>query len=226
MEINDDLCEIIGIILGDGHIHRTQNLITIVGSLEDFFYFKEIVIPLFERTFQVTPSMRRRNDRNAFYLMVCSKRIVDFLTLSCSMIRGSKEKAFIPPPIFTKQSFMISFLRGIFDTDGCLKFSKQSKNINYYPRVQIGLRQSPLAKELKTLFQVLGYSYSQWFDSRFNGLIFYQISGNINTRRWFDEIKPHNRVQISKYEFWSRFGYYLPKSSMEERIIKLSSTIF
>lgn len=51
MEINEDIAEMIGIILGDGHLHTIYNLITIVGSLEDKQYYQKQVIKLFSDQF-------------------------------------------------------------------------------------------------------------------------------------------------------------------------------
>ena len=52
-----NLAELIGIIMGDGHLHKKQNKITIVGSLEDFYYYKYHVIPLIKSLFDVNPRM-------------------------------------------------------------------------------------------------------------------------------------------------------------------------
>ncbi|PIN79659.1 hypothetical protein COV16_03080 [Candidatus Woesearchaeota archaeon CG10_big_fil_rev_8_21_14_0_10_34_8] len=67
------LAEIIGIILGDGHLHKKSNKITIVGSLEDFYYYKFHVIPLIRSIFVCNPKIRKRNDKNAYYIDFNSK---------------------------------------------------------------------------------------------------------------------------------------------------------
>jgi intein/homing endonuclease len=221
MEINEDVAELVGIILGDGHIHTKNNLITIVGSIEDLEYFKKRVMPLFELLFNKKPILKRRNDSNAYYLMIYSKEILDFLINEVGLKRGSKEKAHSPKKIISNKKLIPHFLRGLFDTDGCIKFSKQSKDINYYPRIQIALRHSPIAKELKELFKILNFNYGTWNESRFSGITFYQISGNKNTERWFKEISPNNPVHYTKYLFWKKYGYYIPKSTLEFRKSKL-----
>jgi len=148
MKINKYVAELIGIILGDGHPHTKSNLITIVGSLEDIYYYQKRVIWLFEFLFNKTPSLKKRNDLNAYYLMACSKKIMDFLVNEVKLKRGAKVNASVPEVISSNPKLIPYFLRGLFDTDGCIKFSKQTKKINYYPRVQIALRNSPLAYEL------------------------------------------------------------------------------
>tara|TARA_Y100000310_G_C20651562_1_gene799711 strand:- start:815 stop:1519 length:705 start_codon:yes stop_codon:yes gene_type:complete len=213
----EKLAELVGIILGDGHLHTKNNLITIVGSLEDLEYYKKRVIWLFQSLFNKTPSLKRRKDRNAYYLMVCSKEIMNFLVNEVGLKRGAKINASIPEMISSNPKLIPHFLRGLFDTDGCIKFSKQTKNVNYYPRVQIALRNSPLVYELSQMFDSTGFSYGSWTESRFNGITFYQISGKTNAERWFKEISPRNAVHTSKYAFWKKYGHYIPKSSLEFR---------
>jgi len=222
MGINEKSAELIGVILGDGHIHTKSNLITITGSLEDLEYYQNRVTPLFESLFSQTPKLKRRRDRNSYYLMICSKEIFNFFVNSVGLRRGSKKNASIPKAIYSDKKFMIAFLRGLFDTDGCIKFSKQSKNINYYPRIQIALRKSPMAYELGELFGRLGIKFGKWEEQRFSGIVFYQISGRTNANKWFKEISPQNVVHITKYDFWKKFGHYIPKSSLELRKNKLT----
>lgn len=221
MKINKYVAELVGIILGDGHIHTKNNLITIVGSLEDLNYYQERVTWLFQSLFNKTPSIRRRKDRNAYYLMIYSKPILNFLVNEIKLKRGTKSNASVPEAILSNKELIPYFLRGLFDTDGCIKFSKQSRKTNYYPRIQIALKNSRLAYGLGNLFDSIGFSYGTWKDSRFNGITYYQISGKKNAERWFREISPKNAVHKSKYEFWKKFGYCIPKSSLEFRKKKL-----
>ena len=159
MKINENIAELTGVILGDGHLHTKHNMITIVGSLEDLNYYQERVQRLFEKVFNKSATLRKRNDRNAYYLTLSSKKSMLFLTDVVGLKRGSKVNASIPKIIFSQKKYIRAFLRGLFDTDGCLKFSKQTKEIHYYPRVQIALRKSPLAVELAELFRALNFPF-------------------------------------------------------------------
>ena len=99
--------------------------------------------------------------------MLYSKKAVDFLVNNIGLKRGSKENASIPQIIFSERKMMVSFLRGLFDTDGCIKFSKQNKQINYYPRIQIALRTSQLALQLREIFNLLQFPYGTWKENQF-----------------------------------------------------------
>jgi DNA-binding transcriptional regulator WhiA len=131
MEENEKTAELVGAILGDGHLHTKNDLITIVGSLEDLDYYKDNLMPLFKENFGKEPALKRRNDRNAYYLLLSSKETMNFLTEKIGLKRGSKVNASVPKIALSNKNLARAFLRGLFDTDGCLKFSKQTKSIHY-----------------------------------------------------------------------------------------------
>ena len=224
MESNQKLrlAELVGIILGDGNLHGKSNCITIVGSLEDVYYYKYHVIPLIRSLFNVDPKLRKRNDRNAFYIDFCSKETMNFLTKNIGLVRGNKINAQIPNMIKESEKLIPYFLKGLFDTDGCLKFSKQSTDKNYYPRVRLAFKKSKFAKEVEEILVKSGFKYSRWEDRRFNIVVFYEISGKENLEGWMNNIRPANMVHTSKYLFWKKFGYYIPKSSLDSRLKALN----
>ncbi len=209
------LAELVGIILGDGHMHSTCNSLTIVGSLEDLNYYKQNVISLFYDLFGLKPTIRKRNSENAYYLQLENKEVFKFLMNDIGLIRGNKKNARIPKFILENKKLIPFFLRGLFDTDGCLKFSKQTRNKNYYPRLQFCFRDTFFAKQVKPLLENEGFSVGFWKENRYNGLVFYQISGKENLEAWMNKINPRNMVHVTKYLFWKKHGFYIPKSSLK-----------
>jgi len=219
------LAEFLGIILGDGNLNKKSNCITIVGSLEDFYYHKNYVIPLIKSLFNVNPKLRKRNDRNAYYIDFNSKHIMNYLTKVVGLIRGNKVNAEIPKIIVNNERLIPHFLRGLFDTDGCLKFSKQTKNKNYYPRIQLAFRDSKFAWQVKELLEKSKFNIGVWKDNRFNGAVFFQVSGKNNLEKWMMTVNSNNLVHKTKYLFWKKVGYYQPKSSLESRLRALNLNI-
>lgn len=213
-----ELAEFVGIVLGDGHLHKTQNCITITGSLEDFFYYKYSVIPLIKQLFNITYSFKKRNDRSSYYIFFNSQGIMQFLSKTLNMCRGNKINARIPIFIQKQDSYKKSFLRGLFDTDGCLKFSKQTKKFNYYPRIDIGFKQSDFVWRVIDLVKQLKFNYCVFFDNRNHTQVKFQISGEKNLEKWIKVIDSNNPVQKTKYLFWKKFGYYIPYSGLKMRI--------
>jgi len=219
---NQKLSEFIGVVLGDGNIHLKHNRITITGSIEDLYYYQSHVLPIIDELFNITPKLKRRNDRNSYYIYFYSKTVTDYLIKVVGLVRGNKEKASIPLLIVNNTKLYCHFLRGLFDTDGCIKFSRQGKQTNNYPRVQIALKNSPLAINVNNLLLELNFNFSKWHDTRVGNIIYYQISGKKNLERWMKIIKPKNPVHYTKYLYWKRFGYYIPKSTLNFRIEALN----
>lgn len=220
--LNKDLAELCGIIIGDGNLHKISNLITIVGSLDDKSYYENRVIPLFETIFNKKPFIKRRKDRNSYYLMIEVKNIMDFLIQKIGMARGPKLDAKIPKFIFDNKTFMISFLRGLFDTDGNLNFSKQNKKRAYYPRVRLCGKSYPMIEQIQVLLDELGFRYCNWKDKRSN-LLWYELSGKAMLEKWMRIINPRNPIHITKFMSWRKIGYRIPNQTLSERIKFLNS---
>lgn len=221
-EKNKEFAEFLGILLGDGNLNKSSNCITIVGSLEELDYYNNHIIPIIESLFEVTPKLRYRKDRNAIYIDFNSKDVMDYLTNSIDLVRGNKINAHVPSLIKNDVSLIPPFLRGLFDTDGCFKFSKQASQKNYYPRIQLCFSDTPFAHEVGDLLEKMRFNLGMWKDSRFNGLIFYQISGSDNLEKWMRIIGSSNPVQKTKYLIWKKYGFYIPKSSLKSRIEALN----
>lgn len=202
--INSEISELCGIILGDGNIHKSSNKITIVGSLNDLYYFKNRVIPLIKNNFIVRPYILRRNDRNAYYITIESKEFLNYF-LSIGLSRGPKINISIPRLILENKKFSINFIRGLFDTDGSVKFSKQNRKIGYYPRIRLYAKKSQLANEIGLILKKLNFNHSLCVDKRCD-VYHYEISGNKNFIRWFKEIKPQNLVHQNKYLIWRKLN--------------------
>ena len=155
--------------------------------------------------------------------MICSKEIIDFFINTIGLKRGPKKNIGIPKFIFDKKIFMISFLRGLFDTDGNLNFTKQNKKISYYPRVRLCNKSYPMIKQVRILLNELDFVYCTWTDKRSN-LLWYELSGEQILNKWINIIKPQNPVHITKYFLWRKLGYIIPNQNLDERIKFLNNT--
>lgn len=219
------VAELIGAIIGDGYLHLTENRIVITGSLEDQFYYKFRLIPLFKSVFHKEPKISFRKNQNACDLVLENKGVFDILVNKIGLVRGNKTHATVPSDLLKNIRLMKAFLRGLFDTDGSLKFSKQNKEINYYPRIRIALKDSQITEVLELILNSLKFNFSKTHDNRFSSFILcYEISGMKMLDKWVNEIGFGNMVHASKYLFWKKFGFHKIKSNLEERLnsLKLS----
>src|SRR3989338_2002203 len=205
------LAELYGIILGDCYVHKNGYSIIIVSNSEEEFYLKNRVMPFFETIFSKKPYFALRKDRNACYIQVNSKAIVNQFTDMFTMSKGEKSKCRVSKQIMKNRHLMSHFIRGLFDTDGCIKFSKQARQFNYYPRIQFYFKNGPLTNDLKSIIKNLGFNFSGYIDKRFGGLYVIQISGSENLNKWMNKIGSANPVHITKMLQWKNDGVVKPK---------------
>jgi intein/homing endonuclease len=205
-----EIAELCGIILGDGHLHNSANRIVITGSLDDAEYHKQVVSRLFTENFDVKPIYFEQRQKNAHYLQIESKKCIDYF-LGLGLERGSKED--IQAPCFINNDRLrMHFLRGLFDTDGWIKFSSQKTKSYYYPRIRLTAKESRLAYQIGDMLKLLGFHFSVWKDQRTeNTILTYEISGKDNALRWFEVIQPHNPKHLKRYSAWLADGQVLPK---------------
>ncbi len=224
-KINKEIAELCGIILGDGNLHKSCNRITITGSINDKAYHKLVVLKLFNNNFNIRPILFEQKHKNAHYIQIESKGIINYF-LKIGLSRGPKNGISVPKFIKNNKHLIPHFLRGLFDTDGSIKFSKQKKEINYYPRTRISAKYSEMGVMIEYLLRKLKFNYNIWKDKR-NGshILNYEISGKHNLEKWFKIIKPSNPVHISKFLFWKKFGYHIPSSTLNSRLKALNLNI-
>lgn len=118
-----ELAEIIGIFFGDGHVGKYQASITL-HSETDLEYSK-YVAQLVKKNFSITPLIKKKTDKKAIDIVISSIAFIRFLTLK-GMVAGNKIRNGLPIPewIKAKRDYTKAFLRGLFDTDGCIYLDK------------------------------------------------------------------------------------------------------
>ena len=112
------LAEFLGLIAGDGCIVKsTYSTYVTCGAELDYDYVLNIVRPMFEELFEVSPHIRKQN--GALHCWVNSKRLFNFILEKCNFPVGQKKNNLnVPSWISGKKEYSIAFLRGLFDTDG------------------------------------------------------------------------------------------------------------
>lgn len=113
------LAELIGILIGDGHLSAFQVSMT-TNSRTDMEH-AIFVQKLFKRLFKLSAKVTARKYENAVNVVVSSKGLVNYLN-KCGMPVGNKIKngLAVPPWIYSNLNYQKAFIRGLFDTDGCI----------------------------------------------------------------------------------------------------------
>ncbi len=141
-EYSCDLAEFIGILSGDGYIgaYNGNYFIEIAGHSEsDLDYLSKYVLKLIVKLFNIKPTIIVRKDQQSMYLRISSKGLYHYL-LNLGFVSGRKTKLKIPSWILNDENFMLSFIKGLMDTDGSLvSINRKQKKYPFYPRVSLSL---------------------------------------------------------------------------------------
>lgn len=229
-ELDSDLGEFVGVLLGDGSVGRyecragkkikIQYRVKVTGdATEDLPYFKDFLFPLMTRLFGKEPILRFKRKERTMELAYFGKELYEFLIGLGLASSPKRNRAIIPPFIFDK-NLEVHFLRGLFDTDGCLVFDKQRRDVHYYPRIEIKMLPCPMRDQLLSILSKLGFRYI--ISAQPNESLRIQMNGRKIVKKWIDVVRFNNQKHITKYRIWGRFGYYMPNTSLEQRFDILS----
>lgn len=224
LKINDDLLELYGILIGDGCISRfesggrTHYAIRIDGnSITDYQYYKEYLKPLIERIIERKVSIRSRKIGNCIFIMFEYKEFAISLHNQLGFPYGKKGEISINERI-THRKQLLPVLRGIFDTDGCLYFTKNNSEKRFYPIIELSTHSTALVNQLESIFKSLGFrvKISHYKDS-------VKLHGKENLFKFMHHIGSNHPDKLSKFEHWKRFGYCprIDELDFEARVKKL-----
>ncbi|HLC78604.1 MAG TPA: LAGLIDADG family homing endonuclease [Candidatus Nanoarchaeia archaeon] len=207
---SEDLAEFIGILTGDGYIGQYILADRVISSIEisanlvkDEGYIKNFVAPLVKVLFNLEPNIYARESQNTLRLVIYSKDIVQFIN-ELGFPLGNKGFIFPPKWILNNESLFKRFIRGFFDTDGCIVF--KNKEGKKYPVVSMGSKSKPLLECISAFLRsketpsYLGQIISK--DPRFKKeSITYklEINGSKNTSFFYQLIGSNNPRNKSKY---------------------------
>lgn len=206
---NEELAEILGAILGDGHLERKTLTITGNSSEEEHqrYLAKQI-----KKLFGLNSKIFKLKGQNANQLKINSVELIKFL-LNNSFVLGNKikNKEFLPKWVFEKKEFMYGALRGLFDTDGGI-YQKQKK----YKRAIIEFQtKSPyIRNDLYRLIRGIGLT-----PSKSSGNI--RIQDQKEVKKFLSMVGCSNPKNIIKCKYFIEMGEIPPKERLYNEIINL-----
>lgn len=221
MKTNDyaKLAYLSGVLAGDGSIYtrpeKYDYIIKCVGNPKDEQeFYTEVVGPYFRNCFGFIPKIKLQDSGTTFGFVVYSKDIFQYLTKFVGLPNGKKYSNLRIPQLFAyNHEFMVNFIRGLFDTDGCVCFKKRYKDKPYYPVISLGSKSAVLIREVSCALKQLGFSVVETYDykvkdSRLDGgfsvISRIELNGQNNFRRWLNIIgflSPKHQAKIKKFRF-------------------------
>lgn len=193
---SEQLAELVGVLLGDGHIARWQVMVYLNLTERTMALHVQHLI---EQLFGIMPTLHRR--RTHFVVVASSRNLVEWL-IRCGVCAGDKirRRAIVPAWVFRRPAFMRACLRGLIDTDG--SFFTHRHHVRGYAYEHVGVAFTSYAPSL--LRSVTRLMAELNFGART-----YPTRGHVMIYRW-DQVQrymeqigtrhPHRKQQFDHYQ--------------------------
>ncbi|HLC92227.1 MAG TPA: hypothetical protein VJH23_00810 [archaeon] len=232
-DFSPDIAEICGIHAGDGYLRNEgyQRELDISGNIDEKEYYDSHVVPLFERVFGISITAKIFPARQTYGFVIRDRKIVEFMH-SLGFPYGEKTyDVSVPEFIMNSRNLDViySFIRGVFDTDGCLTFQKRTgsgyksevKKKHAYPVIQLGVCSKNLSHGLYSLFRKTGFNCKTGIrkPTTENESVQYvlYLRGYSTLENWMHNIGFKNTSKSSRYEVWTKFGFCPTHLSFKQR---------
>tara|TARA_Y100000310_G_scaffold146303_2_gene145619 strand:- start:3988 stop:4635 length:648 start_codon:yes stop_codon:yes gene_type:complete len=157
LQMSKELAEFIGIHFGDGYMKRrergTYDLHYSI-NLRDIEYANHINT-LFYSLFNIKLKMFIIPQKNAIDMYQNSKSLCTFFNQELKIPYSPKKELPIPKFIKSNKTYAQHFIRGIFDTDGCIVVQRD-KGKYLYNLIKISTSIKSFADDIKLLLNELG----------------------------------------------------------------------
>jgi len=193
------LAELIGAHYGDGCLCKSKNFnysISYSGNLKKDYsyltYLNDIILSLFniKFNFQITKK------KSLVVLYRHSKKLFYFYKKCLQIKSGPKKDLKIPSYIKKDKKLLIRFIRGLFDTDGCVTLQRDRKY--RYILIKICTKHKNFAEELKFELQKLGLR-SFITQKKNKNIIYDVVLRHKNAYEFFNLIGSSNSRNIKKF---------------------------
>lgn len=189
------LAELVGILMGDGHVGLYQT--SVVTNSETDFQHALFVKSLFEDLFGIEASLSNQRNKKACVITVSSKSICHFF-VDQGIPQGNKITLGlrIPEWIREKSLYRKAFIRGLFDTDGCVYLDKHRYGQKVYEHLGMAFANQslPLLSFFKESLELLGLHPTQKTKFR----VFLRRREDI--QRYFDLVGSSNEKHLKKVQ--------------------------
>jgi DNA-binding transcriptional regulator WhiA len=159
-EFTPELAEIVGIMFGDGNMRRYNSsyVVRIFMNAKKDNQYANYVRFLFRKNFGVALKSHVDETKNSLALYYYSKKLTEVFNQRLLIPFSPKKLDCIPAYIKENAVLLKSFIRGLFDTDGCIIYQRdvRKKRVYVYALVKISTKFLPFAEDIKRSLMTLG----------------------------------------------------------------------
>ena len=150
---NGDLAELIGVVLGDGHIGtfpRSESLRITANSNNQGFVRR--YARMIEKVFDKRPSVAKVRDSNAATITIYQKHISSRLGIPTGSRKAVKTS--VPSWILREKKFVVRYLRGLYEAEGSYSIHEPT----YTHKLSFSNKNQSLLNNVVRLLRVIGLS--------------------------------------------------------------------
>lgn len=189
------LAEFIGIFLGDGSFANKYQVAISWNHRCEEEYARYIQV-MIKSLFGLNSTVRIRRKYGSAEIVVNSSNMVDYLRTLLGIKPGAEKRSFALPVWFSKgKRYKIGFLRGLFDSEGCIYRHNYSSNKKLYSYVKIAV--TNYCGSILSVFQ--GFLKDIGINStRYRNRV--HIYSNADTIRFFSLVGSNNTKNKSRFK--------------------------
>jgi intein/homing endonuclease len=224
IEYSEELAEETGIHIGDGfmNIYPKYNNNTFsysADALNDVAY-SQFVRGLIKKLYNIYPSCTSIR-KNTIEMRYHRKPLILFKQ-KLGLPLGPKTDIQIPAWILSDERFIIAGIRGLFDTDGYLRFRKPYKGkYHSYPELRLTSKSKPLIQQVAKLLGEFKLSapFNEEKESKThpNKTWTLSLNGVKTVERYLRLIGLRNEKHLLKHRIWKKFGFCPAKLTREQK---------
>jgi len=182
-QYSSKLAEMLGILLGDGHLSPTQVVVTL-GKKDEYV---DYVSDLMKQLFLARPRVITTRGGH-FVIYLGSTRLVRwFLDMGLAFNKVDSQVD-IPSWCFKNKRFLVNVIRGLIDTDGSV-YKLKSGNV----QISFCNRSIPLLKSTRSALLSLGF-----FPSKISGYNIYLTRKN-DLHKYYKEVGFNNKKNEKRF---------------------------
>ncbi|MDO8592656.1 MAG: LAGLIDADG family homing endonuclease [bacterium] len=192
---SEKLAEFFGIMFGDGHLSNYQASVTTSSETdkEHALHTKKLI----QELFNIKPSFKIRKQENVVIVVASSRNLVKFLNKN-GMPIGNKIENKLTAPDWIKNNSLYrkAFIRGLFDTDGCVYLDTHRINKKTYKHLGLTITSyaDNLILDIIDFLRSLGFSPT---NRKTQKSVFLRRQQEIV--RYFKEIGTNNPKHYNRY---------------------------
>jgi len=221
-EFSAPLAYFLGLLLGDGSVSFHKPTITLTfHEVDEKEFCRLVVMPLIRDLFGISPNVYKVKGRHALRIMFDSRKLVNFLVQNVGFPFGKNLKRLPRSIVTARPEMQMAFVRGLFDADGSIIFSKTYSQ-SIYPSIELKSTSREVLEGVEVILRHRRFRVSL---GRSVESFVLRMNGREMLDQWFRIVGSENIKHISRYQVFKKLGYCPPKTTVPERLAILEATM-